>query len=600
MRSTFFGLEVARSALQANMVALDTVGHNITNSATEGYSRQQTIMASNKPFMLPGMNKPTTAGQIGTGVHVEIIRRLRDVFADAQYRKENKFLGEAETKQKALEQVELIFNEPTDSAISGSIDQLWQAFQDLSVTPELEPVRTTVRQKALALTDALNHTYSQLEELRKDNDAEIDAVVTKINSLARQISNLNNEITRVEVSGDQANDYRDRRDLLLDELSKLVGIQTEENQFGAVSVYLQGKMLVGPTTCNQFEVKIVKVDADHEFRQVIWADTKDEVPDTSGVLSGLIQVRDKIIPELLADLDNIAVTLATNINSVHSAGYGLDGTTGIDFFASKNITNVMSTTSYVFKNDSLDFPVGTYSFDVVVNGVNKTITIDTSAGNEDSNKKILDKIAAALPAGSFSLITDSINGQTRLEINSSSPITFAAADAGSANILKKLGFISQEVTGVVAAKPKITAQYITISDDIKNSLRNIAAASSLDSSDPTKPAPADGSNALAMADIKQTKIRIGADQGAPITTINDFFNSCMAKLGVWSQEASSVAFNKEILLYGLDIRRQSVAGVNVDDEMVDMIRYQHGYSAAARLITTYNEIFDTIINRMGR
>lgn len=601
MRSTFFGLEVARSAMQANQVALDVVNHNIANAKNKAYSRQQATMAVNSPFMMPGMNKPTNPGQIGTGVHIEQIRRLRDQFADIQYRKENKFLGESEAKQRALEQMELVYNEPSDSAIRGNIDEFWQSLQDLSVKPELEPVRTTVRQKALQLTESLNHAYSQLDELRKDNDSEIETTVIEVNSLARQLRDLNNEIIRVEVGGDKANDYRDRRDQLLDDLSKLVGIQTEEDNFGAVNVYINGKALVSNTTCNEFAITTKKVDADHDFREVRWADTNDLVNITGGTLKGLQEVRDEIIPQSIAKLDETANTIANHINTIHAQGLGLDGQTGMDFFAANATAHVLDTTSYIFKGDTNDF-TGTCTF--TLNGQN--VTFAAGANNKETLTNLQNALEGAGVTGlSVKLIEDKINNQFRLEMHSTKPISFdtlnAPATANSAATLKQLGFTSTDkAASNIAAKPQITAKNITLSDEIKNSLRNIAAGTKPTGwTLGTKPAPADGTNAMALANIKQTKLLIGSRDGAPVTTVTDFFNSAMSELGVWSQEALNTKDNKEILLQGLDMRRQSVCGVNKDDEMADMIVYQHGLSAAARMISTLNDIFDTIINRMG-
>ena len=482
MRSTFFGLETGRSALMANQISLDVVGHNIANAATPGYSRQAAIMAPNRPFMTPGLNSPTTAGQIGTGVYIEQIRRYRDLFIDLQYRKENKALGEWEAKQKSLEQMELIYNEPSDRATRNNLDAYWQALQDLSVKPEDEAVRTTVRQNAITLCTGLNQTYKQLEELRKDNDSEIVTVVNEINSLARQIRDLNQEIIRVEVTGNNANDYRDRRDLLLDGLSKKIGIQYEEDSQGAVHVFIMGKELVSATDCKQFNIQIdSNTDPKMDLRKVVWSDTGDSVSITGGTLKGILDVRDQIIPRFMSELNNVAATLAAKINEVHRGGLGLDGQTNIDFFVS---------------ND----------------------------------------------------------GQP------------------------------------------INAKNITVSKDVMNSLRVIAAAPKPDGwVTGTPPAPGEGKNALAMANTKHTKYTIGTS----FTTIGDYFNSSVSTLGVMALEAESTVANKETLLDGLEVRRQSVAGVSQDDEMVSMIKFQHGYSAASRIITVMDEMLDTIINRMG-
>lgn len=506
MSSTFFGLEVARSGLSINQVVLDTIAHNVSNAGTDGYSRQRVVLSTNSPYCLPGMNNSTSPGQVGTGVQIQQIQRLRDSFIDEQYRKESKYLGYYQSTQKALEQMESIYNEPSDTAIRASLDSFWQGLQDLNVKPDDEPTRTALRQKALQLTDALNHTYTQLSDLRKSNDAEIDDEVSDINAIAKEISDLNDNIRRVEAGGNnQANDYRDRRDLLLDELSQHVGIQAEEDSLGAVSVYINGKALVTPTSYTEMAVKKVTdpIDPTNQIRQVVWSDTNKEVNLNQGSLQGLIDNRDITIKNSMDQLNQLASTLANKINEVHRAGVGSDGSYGLDFFVASD-----------GKTDGLTPP----------------------------------------------------------------------------------------------QKYVITAQNITVSKYIMDSVKYIAAGTPSTAVPTTNlivypatvptttvPATGDGTNALKLANVQHNYYNIGSSN----TTIGDYYSACISQLGVASKTASDSLDNKKILLDNLETRRQSVSGVNEDDEMADMVKFQHGYSAAARVITTIDAMLDTLINRMG-
>src|SRR5690554_6948290 len=203
MRSTFGGLEVGLRALRAQQLALEITGHNIANADTPGYSRQVANLTSTRPYTVPSLQKPATAGQIGTGVVVAEILRMRDEFIDFQIRKESSNQGKWKARQSNLEQLEVILNEPSDEGIAAYLNQFWSALQELgSNRPDDVAIRSVLRETGIVFTDMIRHTYNQLQTLQRDLDQQAQIMGTRINSLALQIAALNDEIGKVTGIGD--------------------------------------------------------------------------------------------------------------------------------------------------------------------------------------------------------------------------------------------------------------------------------------------------------------------------------------------------------------------------------------------------------------
>ncbi|WP_418791024.1 flagellar hook-associated protein FlgK [Phosphitispora sp. TUW77] len=481
MSSTFFGLEIGRKALQVQQAALNVTGHNIANANTEGFTRQRAVMSATKPFAMPSFTKPAGAGQIGTGVEVQEIRRVRDDFIDLQLRKENNVFSEWEEKLDSLQKLEVVFNEPSESSLRTVLDRFWEAWQDLSLNPELEAVRMTVRESGVALAETFNHLDRQLGELTDDIDDSINIAVDEINNIATQIATLNDQIVSVEVQDDNANDLRDKRDLLVDELSKSIQVSVREDEYGSLKVSIGGRALV--TGTEVFEISAVADPGNNGYVELQWADGS-AVRVESGELKGMLDTRDTIVPSYQDQLDELARTVVVEMNSVHAAGYGLDDDVGgINFF------------------DPIDPLDPTYP-------------------------------------------------------------------------------------------DNITAANIAVDDAIMNDLDNIAAASI--PGDPLNPGlnAGDGSNAINIVELKHMEL-IGT------ATVDDYYNAMIAELGVQAREAERMTENQELLVTQLENRREQVSGVSLDEEMTNMIKFQHAYNAAARVVTAMDELLDTVVNRLG-
>lgn len=331
MRSTFAGLNTALRALQAQQMGLDVANHNMANINTEGFTRQAAEFIPSTPFTMPGTTRPQTAGQLGTGVTVAYVRRFRDGFADSQVRTESATFGQWKVTADTLTQVEEIFNEPSDMGISAAMSRFWNDWSSLGNAPESEAVRKGLLENAVTLTDQMRHAYEQLTAVQRDVDTQIGLRVIDINNYLQRIANLNNQIVKIVGAGDQPNDLRDERDLLVDRLSELVKISYAEDGSGAVQINVGGRTAV---LGNQ--AFLVKTDLDNEnnnFFAVRWADDDQLVNATSGKLRGLLDVRDVRLADTIASLDSLAATLIDTVNTQHALGFGLNDETGLPFLA---------------------------------------------------------------------------------------------------------------------------------------------------------------------------------------------------------------------------------------------------------------------------
>jgi flagellar hook-associated protein 1 FlgK len=536
MRTTFFGLEIVRKGLQTQQRALDVTGHNIANANTPGYTRQSAIIGTTTPWTLPGMNKPFQAGQVGTGAKVEEIRRIRDAFIDVQVRNESKELGYWEAKADVLQKLEVIINEPSDSGIRTVMDQFWASLQELSKNPESEAVRATVRQRGIAVADTFNHIHRQLGELREDINASVKVKVSQINSLATQIRDLNDQIVRIEVNKlENANDLRDRRDNQLDELSKLVDIRYNEDQYGAVRVSVGGKGLVLGSRVDLLEA--VDLGETNGLVTVRWQDG-GPLSLSSGELLGLIQSMGYLdaaggelkgtIPEMTLELNHLANSIVTATNWVHLQGYPKSGDKGVLFFQQKTD-----------ENGGL-LPVNAWGIRV-----------------------------------SDAIMADTANIAASQEEN-------MTGDGSNALALAQLKHMLAVVTD---------ANYLKNPPAIPSTMYN-------------PPGDPEGEALQFENYFEFFKHFLTSEDGynsnlAPTATFDDYFRGIVGRLGINTQEAERMALNQEMLVGQQLNRREVLSGVSLDEEMTNMIMFQHAYNAAARAITTMDEMLDVLINRVG-
>ena len=226
--STFASIELGKRSLFAHQQSIQTAGHNISNSSTEGYTRQRVQLDSYEPLYRPDLSRAETPGQIGQGVAVSSITRLRDELLDQRIVAQTDKQGYWETRDSYIYMLEQLYNEPEDTSVRTRLDQFWDSWQELSVYPESTAARSAVATRAKTLTDAVHHQYRGLQGIRDMINGDIEARVKQVNSFTRQIAALNEEIVKVKAMGDNPNDLMDKRDVLTEKLADLISISVEK------------------------------------------------------------------------------------------------------------------------------------------------------------------------------------------------------------------------------------------------------------------------------------------------------------------------------------------------------------------------------------
>lgn len=239
---------MTKKSLFTQQAALTTTGHNISNANTKGFSRQTVNMVASKPLEPLMMSRSASPGQVGQGVEFDAIKRVREKFLDDQYHHENKLLGEWTVRRDTLDKIEAIINEPSETGIREVLENFWNSWQDLSKEPDNLTARAVVKERTMSLVDALNYSSNQLKDLRTDLSNSVRVKVVEINTYTSQIAELNSAIYRIEGLGDNANDLRDQRDLLLDNLSKIINVTMQEDARG-FNIKLGNVELVREKTC---------------------------------------------------------------------------------------------------------------------------------------------------------------------------------------------------------------------------------------------------------------------------------------------------------------------------------------------------------------
>jgi flagellar hook-associated protein 1 FlgK len=311
------GFNTAVSGLLSSQRSLYVTSHNFSNATTPGYSRQIAYQRATDPYYAPGV------GYIGTGTEIYDVCRVRNSYVDYKYWNENGSKGEWETKAESLKELEILFGEPSNNSFRQYMDDFFQSLEDLTTNPSDSSYREPVREAALALTKHINETAERLVNVKEETSFQIEAQVKIVNDIAAQISSLNGQIYSLEIDGKTANDLRDRRELLVDDLSKIVNVQVDEYSDGKYRVSIGGIALV-----NHKEVSEIKYESELQWANGNVLNLK------SGSLKALQELYEgngenntyRGINFYINKLNTFAHVFADTINIQHKAGVTLDAT----------------------------------------------------------------------------------------------------------------------------------------------------------------------------------------------------------------------------------------------------------------------------------
>ena len=714
-------LSIGLTGLLTAQRALQTIGHNIANVNTPGYSRQTVSLVARTPDTSP-------FGPIGAGVTIDQIQRIKDDLLDSQINNFTSLLGSAEVQDGTFQNIEAIFNELSDSSLNNRLESFFRSIQQLSTNPELASIRFQLLQDSLNLVNnGFNSLNEQFRELKIDISKRIETKVSELNSLTSEIALLNKRIDEVEASTSNrnANDMLDKRDLAINKLSKLADIKViSNNNNSSVGVLLGGTLVV-----NGYRSETITSSIAGDGITKIQGILTDNLE--SGEIKGLLNMQDITIPKYMQDLDTLAASLIREVNNIHSEGVGLNGgftsltstnavnnatdslaSTGLPFapsvttYTTGTITSAGSTvtgtgtsfTSNVKANDwiklndgnrykvvSVDSDTqltisGSYTDAAsistnITNGslyvtitndstdeITKTsisiasdetlnslaakldgitnlnasiggnfLTITSDSGYKYSFTKALDTNPGDIGASAVTLSgnyggndndiytlnvqdagTGSIGtGSAVIRVTDATGAVVADLDVGSSYTVGSVLQIADGVSisfgsGAIVVGQKLTfdvtndpdtsnvltalgintffagkdASTIAVTQYIKNDVTRIAAASTASQGDNT--------NALRLINLQN----IASTNNA---TFSDFLHSTVAQLGIETAEKVSEKESFNSLLTNLENRRQEVAGVSIDEEMINTIRFQQAFQASARFISVISEMSNVLM-----
>jgi flagellar hook-associated protein 1 FlgK len=623
MQSTFSGIEIGKRSLITHTQGVSTVGHNISNADVEGYSRQRVEMNAFPPLYFPGLNREETPGQIGQGVIVQRIERIKDMILEKRIVDEANSLGYWESRDHFILMLEQVYNEPMELSVRGYLDEFWKAWQELSLHPAERSSREAVLKRGESLIDRIHDMYGRLRGIRDMLEDDVQASVKQVNDILRDIAALNEEIVKVEAVGDNPNDLLDRRDLLVQELSTYADITINTRDPDEYSVYIGALHVVQG---KQYEQLTLTPDPLNEgYSRVVWKGTDEDVFFRGGKLAALLELRDADVRGEIQKLDLMTMNFIDLVNEIHSRAYGLNKETGKNFFVEYPFINNLQgnydrdgdgtyDVSYIFRINGTnkldpkqqiglrgsitlpgpldDITVDYYPTDTVedlINRINLSGAEVVARLNLDGVLSLKALTASYTGNPDFVLRHLEDSGQFLVGYAGILPLPGAtgAFDWGTPDAVDVL----RAGAAYAVAPLAHPAAWIQINPDILKDPGTIATSFGLDEGEGGQ---GDGRAALAIARLRTEPVMIGQ-----ITTFDNYFADVVAEIGLKGEQAEKALQTESLIMKELDTIKESISGVNMDEELANMVKFQHGYAAAARFVSEVDKMIDLIINRMG-
>lgn len=327
-------MDVGKRSLMNSQTGLQTVAHNIANRTTEGYSRQTVQFKTNEPA---GIGK----NRVGMGARPGEITRTNNVYIEKQLEKETNQVGYYEARSELMGRVEQVYNEQSNKGLNQYMGDMFNGFRELSNNPESLASRTMVREAGDALAKDFHRVNTRLNEIEQDIDYRLTTKIETVNQITKEIAQLNEKVTMIEMSGGRANDERDRRELLVKNLGENINIRYSEGDDGAINITAGNTALLVSANSSR-ELSVESTPAGNGKREgrveIFYKSTDQSTPVnvtrqlTGGYVGGLLEVRDVEIGGLHNKMDELAYNLATEVNIAHQEGVNRYNRSGVAFF----------------------------------------------------------------------------------------------------------------------------------------------------------------------------------------------------------------------------------------------------------------------------
>lgn len=608
MNNLFSSLQIAKRALSTQRLGLSVAGHNISNVNTPNYARQQ-------PLVEPGVGGAGMAG-----VEITYIRRVQDRVVDERLRLNTQELAKWQTLSDRLSQIETFFSDLAGIGLSGALSDFWNSWQDLTVSPESESSRLVAVQRGVVLASRLQGMNAGMEESHIDLDAEINRKITETNEITTRIGKLNQEIISIELSGSQANDQRTLRDYQLAQLSELINFRTIERKGGSVQVFVDSLSLVEGVRVTEL---VAQLTADSNEGSTSTASTKilasnNEVAVSGGALAGLIEARDQHLPSMLTRMKTLSESLITQINKLHRLGYGLDNSTGLEFFSGTSIDDITVNSELLADpkklgvSSALDAP-GNNETALEIAQLQTSLTIGATVIPDDRQTLTVESTDGWSKNDILGVVGSSDLNRTGtwakiLSVDSGTQVTVKLFQNPTTKTFNKRFNFEQEDGSTTVLTNKVykdfDGNYMTIDPNPTDEL-DIDQLANLPADPETEAFPenklfqqwdvGEVANSSVMTGLPQTFTSNEVfTEGTQ--TFNDYFAIMFSFIGTQSQQAQRNSDNNELLVQQLTDYREKVSGVSLDEEMANLIQFQRAFEASARYIRIVDEMLATLMN----
>lgn len=592
--SSFFELGIGTSGLLASQRALVTTGNNVTNANTEGYSRQVVTQKASKALSAQG------AGMIGSGTEVIAINRVRDSYLDSKYRLQNNKLAEYTVKAEKMKEISLEFNEPSETGINSVINEVFTSLQNLSTNTSNSSYFEYVSNSLESLLETVNNIGQSLAQEQSLVNDEVSYAIDEINAIASQIQALNIQILTYEINGDEASSLRDERDLLVNKLSEYVNVTTEEmlvegtDDVKKFTVKINGQELVSHDRVNMLKVEKMESflnpeDGDFLYN-VKWENgfEFDEYSSTlSGKLKALIEVRDgncnnQMTGSVLKIEDNTTTgEKYVTIENVSRADIGENGM--INIYGKNYIY-----TDSVYDKDEKTLKVtlaetNEFRDDFNTNAIHALARVGTDVDYRgipyyvNKLNEFVRTVAGAINDGIYRNgnqidgLSGSVNGYNQ---DGESGIYLITYKDSQNNPLGKGDYVDYE---------KMNIYNMSLSRELQEDSRNIPISSV------QNPAESQADLVNELASLSHIDV---FNEGE----IADYMTSIISEVAMDVNQAERYQGIQANLVQYTDNRIQEVSGVDNNEEMTNLVKYQSAYKASARIITVMNSVYDTLIN----
>jgi len=647
---------IGTSGLLAFQRTLNTISHNIANVNTEGYSRQSVDLATRLP-------QATGYGFAGNGVETVTIRRSYDAFVEGSLRSSTSATAEFETFHALATQLDNVLAN-SDTGMSSSLQGYFNAVQDVADTPSSPAARQVLFSESQLLATRFNELANWIESVRGQVNSEIQNGVNEINQISQGIAELNRAIVIEQGrAGHPPNDLLDQRDTLIRDMSERVSVTTLQQDDGSINVLIgTGQVLVRGNTVTSLAV-IQEAGDPNQLGVAVQGNGGVMVPVTGqisgGRLGGVINFRDQMLDQSSNSLGLVAIGMGNYVNEQHKRGMDLNGVLGVDFFsvaqpqvltvagAPGNLSVAFDDVSQLTNSDyKLQFNAGTWELTNKLTGQNITMTGTGTAIDPFIAEGVQIEITAAPANGDTYFLRPTRNGAMDIQmvlansrqIAAAAPVRSAAATANTGTGVITAGTVSdinnavfQSTAGQLSPPVLVRFTSATSYDIYDNT--NSATPVLLEAGivyDPATgaelfPTPGgldhgyrmhlsgaplagdefsteyntggigDNRNALLLAGLATEKLMYGGN-----ASITDTYNGLVVDVGTGTKQAEINSLAQKQILNQTLATRESISGVNLDEEAANLVKYQQAYQAAAQVISTANSLFDTLLNAVRR